>query len=365
MKNMKIFLLIIISALNLYGQKYAPLDSVISSHIQNKIFPGASILIGTADSILYNNFYGNFTYDSVSPEVDEKTMFDLASVTKAFGTNFCAMKLYDEGKLNLYKTVASYIPEFGRNGKDKVKVIDLIVHESGLQAYYTPKQNQTRDDIIDTIYSLPLSYETNTKMVYSCVNFVTTMLVIESIINEPMYKFYTGTFTEPLGMNHTMFTPPADLKANCIPAQAEIQGVVHDPLARGLNGLSGNAGLFSTAADLAKLCQLLLNDGTWNEEKILSAETIKLFRTRYSEESGRALGFDTRSDEGYSASGKYFSKGTFGHTGYTGTSIWIDPIKKVFIIFLTNRTYPDDSASISRARPEVYDTAMKCAGFAD
>ena len=354
----KIIILVVILLFNLVqAQNFKLVDQAIENAIKDSVFPGAAILVGTSDKILYKNAYGHYTYDPSSPKVKNNSIFDLASVTKAFGTNFCVMKLVDEGKLDIQKPVAFYLPKFGVNGKEKVKVVDLLIHESGLPPYYTPMECESREHILDTIKTLPLSYETNSKMVYSCLNFVTTMMVIESIIKEPMYKCYEQNFTGPLHMTRTMSTPPDKIKKECVPTTPELQGVVHDPLARGLNGLSGNAGLFSTTEDLAKLCQLLLNGGTYDGERYLKEETIKKFTKRYSEHTSRAIGFDTRSGE-HPSSGQYFNEGTYGHLGYTGTSIWIDPVRDLFVIFLTNRVYPDDTASISSTRPKVYDAVI-------
>lgn len=357
MRTLQIFIILFLSSL-IFAQDYSLVDSTVNTAINDSIFPGATILIGNEDGVLYKNAYGNFTYDKSSPKVENNTIFDLASVTKAFCTNFCVMKLVDEGKLNIYNPVSYYLPEFAVNGKNDVKVVDLLIHESGLQAYYTPKKDEDRIHILDTIKALNLSYETGMKTKYSCLNFVTTMMVVESIIKEPMYKFYADNFTTPLKMDKTFFTPTDEMKKLCAPTTKEFQGVVHDPLARGLGGLSGNAGLFSTVSDLSKLCQLLLNKGVYNGKRYLASEVVETFSKRYSPQSSRAIGFDTRSNEGYSSSGHYFSPGSYGHLGYTGTSIWIDPVKKIYAIFLTNRVYPDDTKSISRTRSNVYDSVI-------
>ncbi|MBI9070071.1 MAG: serine hydrolase [Melioribacteraceae bacterium] len=337
---------------------FEKLDSTIQAAIQDSIFPGASVLVGSKNNIIYKNSYGNYTYDTSSPEVKDNSLFDLASVTKAFGTNFCIMKLVDEGKLNINDPVAKYLPEFGQNGKEKVLVKDLLIHESGLKAYHPPVEGDTRLGLLDTIKALPCQYETNSKSVYSCLNFVTSMMVVEAITNKPMYKYYDEKFVEPLGLKRTMFTPSDEFKSECVPTTPELQGVVHDPLARALDGLSGNAGLYSTTEDLSVLCQLLLNKGTYNGERYLKEETINKFIKKNSDRSSRALGFDTRSEEGHATSGKYFSSGTFGHLGYTGTSIWIDPVREIFVVFLTNRVYPDDTKSIRKVRPVVHDAVI-------
>jgi CubicO group peptidase (beta-lactamase class C family) len=355
------YLFVIICWFNIHAQNFDLIDETVNSAISDSIFPGAVILVGTSNEILYHNAYGHFTYDESSDPVTTETMFDLASVTKAFGTNFCVMKLVDEGKLDIEEKVSTYLPEFAVNGKENVRVIDLLIHESGLPAYYSPKPEESREEIIDTIMALKLSYDTGTKMIYSCLNFVTTMLVVEAITGDKMYKYYAANFTEPLGMTRTMWIPGEDLRSECAPTQ-DVQGIVHDPLARGLGGLSGNAGLFSTTGDLAKLCQLLLNKGTYDGKRYLQDSTIEYFSKRYSDISTRAIGFDTRSDDGKASSGQYFKPGTYGHLGYTGTSIWIDPAQDLFVIFLTNRVYPDDTKSIRKTRPKVYDAVMMALG---
>jgi CubicO group peptidase (beta-lactamase class C family) len=357
MKTLLAFLLFFLSA-QTRAQDFSIVDSTINAAICDSIFPGATVLIGDAKGTLFKNAYGNFTYEKSSPKVKNNTIYDLASVTKAFGTNFCVMKLVDEGKLDINKPVSFYLPEFAVNGKEDVKVVDLLIHESGLQAYYPPKKDEDRTHILDAIKALSLNYETGFKTKYSCLNFITTMMVVESIVKEPMYKFYEDNFVTPLNMNRTFFTPKDEIKELCAPTTLTLQGVVHDPLARGLEGLSGNAGLFSTTEDLSKLCQILLNKGIYDDKIYLSDSVISTFSKKYSPQSTRAIGFDTRSAEGYSSSGQYFSNGTYGHLGYTGTSIWIDPVRKIYAIFLTNRVYPDDKKYIGKTRSDVYDSVI-------
>ncbi len=339
-------------------QDFSQIDSVINSAIADSVFPGATILVGSDSEILYKNSYGHFTYSSSSPKVKNNSIFDLASVTKAFATTFCVMKLVDENKLDINKPVSFYLPEFSENKKENVKVVDLLIHESGFQPYYTPSKGESRNHILETIKALNLSYETGFKTKYSCLNLVTAMMVVESIINKPMYKFYSDNFTIPMKMERTMFTPRNEIKKECVPTSPSLQGIVHDPLARGLEGLSGNAGLFSTTEDLSKLCELLLNKGVYNGKRYLSKEVITNFTTQYSPQSSRAIGFDTRSGGSKSLSGKYFSDGTYGHLGFTGTSIWIDPVRKIYAIFLTNRVYPDEKSHIGNTRRNVHDAVI-------
>jgi beta-N-acetylhexosaminidase len=335
-----------------HSQDFSGVDSLVNNSIKEKLFPSAAIAVGDESGIIYKKAYGHFTYDENSPLTETSSMYDLASVTKAFGTNLCVMKLVEEKKLSVDEPVSLYLPEYSQGAKSGILVRNLLLHNSGLPPYYTPKSGQTRDEILDSVKNIPLEYETGTKMVYSCLNFVTLMLIVEKVSGVNMPAYYEENFTKPLGLSSTMFTPSEELTDRCIPTTPELQGVVPDPLARGLEGHSGNAGLFSTVQDLSVICQMLLNNGMYKGKKIFNSETVELFRKRDSDQSTRTLGFDTKSDSGYTSAGKYFSVKSYGHTGYTGTTIWIDPEMKIYSIVLTNRVYPDDTASISRFRPQ-------------
>ena len=352
MKRFSLIALFLIFTQITFPQSFVKVDSIINNAIVDSVFPGASVIIGTKENVLYKNSYGHYTYDSSSPSVRNNSMFDLASLTKVFATTMCMMKLVDEGKVNLDKKVSSYLPEFANNRKSEIKVRNLLLHNSGLKAYYMPKKSETAKEIIDTIMHFPLSYPTGSKTVYSGLNMITCMLIVQKVTGEPMYKFYSDNYTKPLGMKRTMFTPPDSLKGQCVPTLKNIQGFVHDPLARGLDGLSGNAGLFSTTGDLAKICMLLLNGGTYNGKRYLKASTVKEFITSDSSSGSRALGWDTNTF-GHTSAGPLFSPSSFGHTGYTGTSVWCDPVRDVFVVLLTNRVYPDDTKSVGQTRIAV------------
>lgn len=352
MKRVGLVILFLILSRPGFSQSFTRVDSIIENAISDSIFPGATIIVGTKDRILYQNSYGHYTYDKSSPQDENSSMFDLASLTKVFATTMCMMKLVDEGRVDLNKEVSTYLPEFANNGKDKIKVRNLLLHNSGLKAYYMPKKGETAKEIIDTVMHFPLSYATGSKTVYSGLNMITCMKIVEKVTGEPMYKFYKDNFTRPLGMNRTMFTPPDSMKGYCIPTLKNIQGFVHDPLARGLGGLSGNAGLFSTTTDLSKICRLLLNDGTYDGKRYLKASTVKEFTTCDSSSGSRALGWDTNTF-GHTSAGPLFSPSSFGHTGYTGTSVWCDPVRNIFVVLLTNRVYPDDTKSVGSTRVAV------------
>lgn len=357
MKFAKIlFLFIFCSVVN--AQQFRTVDSVIYSAIRNHVFPGAALLIGNADGVIYKKAFGHYTYDINSPLITNESLFDLASCTKVFATTSCVMKLVDEGRIKLDEPVKNYLPEFGANGKENVTVRNLLLHNSGMRAYYSPKKGESPADIWKAISGLPLAYKTDSAMVYSCLNFVTLMKVTETVTGMPMYKYFQKSIAGPLGLSRTMFNPPAEMKSACVPTADSLQGVVHDPLARGLLGLSGNAGLFSTTGDLAAICQLYFNGGKAGSKRIFSESAVETFPKRFSSLSSRALGWDTKSDSGFSSAGRLFSKNSFGHTGYTGTCAWFDPERRIFVILLTNRVFPDDKANISPVRARVNEAVI-------
>lgn len=353
----KLIIVFFFSVSILSAQNNQVIDNIFNSSISERIMPGAAVIIGSDTGIYYKNFYGHFTYDSSSPNVGPNSLFDLASLTKVFATTMCIMKLADEGLLNIDDYVGSYLPEFAVNGKEKVTVANLLLHNSGLQAYYTPSDGEGRNNILKAVMELPLSYNTGGKTVYSCLNFVTLMRLVEKIAGKPMHEFYQEEVTGPLNLRNTFFTPDKKNKLRCLPTLPDRQGEVHDPLAYGLEGLSGNAGLFSTADDLAVLCRLMLNKGTVNGIKIFSEKTVEKFTKVFSDKSSRALGWDTNITGGKSA-GTMFSFDSYGHTGYTGTSAWCDPGNNIFIVILTNRVYPDDKTAVDGLRMKAADAAF-------
>ncbi|MGE5403150.1 MAG: serine hydrolase domain-containing protein [Ignavibacteriales bacterium] len=359
MKKIRLLFLFLFFSTVIFAQQFNSVDTIINNSIAKHIFPGAGVIVGTSDKILYQKAYGRFTYDPASKQVTDESMFDMASCTKVFATTSCIMKLVDEGKVDLEAPVKKYLPEFAQSGKGDVKVRNLLLHNSGLPAYYSPKNGESPEDILNKIFTIQFQYKTDSNTVYSCLNFVSTMKLIEAVTGMPMYKYYKENFTDPLGMTRTMFIPGDEYKKDCLPTTDSLQGVVHDPLARGLKGLSGNAGLFATTGDLARICQLLLNKGVFQGKRYFSEDIVKKFTKRYSPASSRALGWDTKSDSGYSSAGRLFSKNSFGHTGYTGTSAWMDPDRGIFVILLTNRVYPDDKANVAHTRAAVGEAVVK------
>jgi beta-N-acetylhexosaminidase len=273
-------------------------------------------------------------------------MYDLASLTKVVATTTAVMALVEDGKLDLDERVAAIIPAFARNGKGDVRIRNLLLHNSGLAAfhlYYT--RLTTAQAVFDSICSEALEYPTGTRTVYSDLGFITLGKVVERVTGRSLDAFVRERFFAPLGMHATMFRPPDSLRARCAPTEVDtywrqrrVQGTVHDETADLLGGVSGHAGLFSTASDLSRFAQMLLNRGEYGGRRYLRPETVDLF-TRRAAGTSRTLGWDTRSAQGSSA-GHWFSLRSYGHTGFTGTSIWIDPDQRMFVVFLTNRVHP-------------------------
>jgi CubicO group peptidase (beta-lactamase class C family) len=212
---------------------------------------------------------------------------------------------------------------------------------------------------------MPLSYETESKTVYSDLGFITLQKIIEQVTGKEFDVFCKEEIFIPLQMNSTFFNPPDSLQYKIAPTEYDnswrnklVWGEVHDETALLLNGVAGHAGLFSTAQDISNLLILLLNDGAFDGNQIIKSATVKLFTTRYSDKSTRALGWDTKSGEGSSA-GELFDTTSFGHTGFTGTSVWVDPTKDLFVVFLTNRIYPTrKNKKLYKVRPALHDAII-------
>lgn len=338
-------------------------SKIIEESIQEKAFPGATIVAGRRNGLFLLKEFGKMSYGDGAEPVKIDTIYDLASLTKVVVTTTACMKLYEEGKLRLNSKVFSYIPEFGGKGKEKITVWHLLTHSSGLPAYQRYfLETRGKENIIKRICEEELEYEPGTKSVYSDLGFIILGAIVEKLTGQNLKDYIKRILFEPLGMKDTMFNPPKTLLGRIAPTEDDpwrkriVHGEVHDENAYAMGGISGHAGLFSTVRDLAKFCQLLFNGGIYNGKRILKRSTIEYFTKRAGiPESTRALGWDTPSKEGSSA-GRFVSSKAFGHTGFTGTSIWIDPEKDLFVVFLTNRVHPNrENQKIRDVRPKVHD----------
>ena len=347
------------------SQQLADVDSVLHQAMLDRAFPGAAVAVGRGDVITKLDGQGYYTYAKKKP-VQTTSQYDLASLTKVVATTTAAMLLVERDSIALNEPVATYLPEFAENGKEAVTIRQLLSHSSGLKAYLGPdERGPTRAAVLDTVMAQPLAYTPGTNSTYSGLNFLTLMHVVETVTGRSFDDFCRTEIFDPLAMDQTRFYSLDRTAQWVVPttdtAGTEYRGSVHDPMARSMDGVAGNAGLFSTARDLARFAYMLTHEGRIDGRQFLEPETIETF-TQKADVPGstRALGWDTKSPEGYSSAGDRFSNSSFGHTGYTGTSMWIDPTQDLFLILLTNRVYPDDTdEQIQQVRPRVADEVVE------
>ncbi len=328
------------------ADKLSVLDSIMEKAIQDSVTPGAVLLVARNGVIAYHKAFGTYTYDPYSRKVNPNSIYDMASITKVAATTVSIMKLYEEGKINLDDPVAKYLPRFAQNGKDKVTIKNLLLHNSGLPSWKPFYQLcKSPDEILDSIYAQPLVYKTGDSTVYSDLGFITLGKVVEAVTGVSLDQYVKKTFYVPLGMKSTTFLPPKDWVDVIAPTEFDsslggfVHGVVHDENARALGGVSGHAGLFSNARDLAVLMQMILNGGEYGGKRFFKKETVELFTKRWS--NNRGLGWDNAlSPYGKSALDGAFGENAFGHTGFTGTSVYVYPEKNLIAVLLTNRVHP-------------------------
>jgi CubicO group peptidase (beta-lactamase class C family) len=317
------------------------LDSIITTGLLDGAAPGATAAVGRYGRLVHLKAYGVMAHSDSSP-VNVNTIYDMASLTKVVATNTAAMILEEEGRLDLNRTVVSYLPEFNAPDKSMITVRMLLTHRGGLEAFAPLyKTFRGREQYLQQINTRPLVYVPGSKAIYSDWEMMLMQFVIERITGTTLDKFVAERVFGPLGMSRTGFNPDSSLRSQIAPTEFDstrggvVRGFVHDENAWALGGVSGHAGLFSTAPDLAVFAQMLLNGGSYKGVRILKPSTVARWTARQDPGSSRALGWDTPSDR--SSSGHYFSARSFGHTGFTGTSIWIDPERSLFVVLLTNR----------------------------
>lgn len=347
-------------------------DSLINDAIDSGVAPGAVLAVVREDLLVYRRAYGMMQREPEMRAMHTNTIFDLASLTKPLATGVAIMKLVESGHIRLTDPVSKYVPEFAHYGgmkpplREQPRIIHLLTHTSGLPSYVPVRQLQklygpeAADSLMTWLCTLPARTEPGAQFTYSCPSFITLQQVIEAVTGTDLATWTRRHIYEALGMHETFFLPDAALLDRIAPThfsvdEGVIAGVVHDPLARVvMGGISGNAGLFSTADDLAIFAAMMLNDGAVNGRRLLAPATVRTMTSASHEfESfGRALGWDVRSSFA-SNRGDLFGPKTYGHTGYTGTSMILDPDTRTAVILLTNRVYPDDSTSVVDLRAKV------------
>ena len=341
------------------------LQAILSRGVIDSAFPGAIAVIGNHEGPIVTVAAGHLDW-APSPAPDERTLWDLASLTKVVGMTSAMMQLVEQGKVQLDAPVQRYLPEWQGANKDKVTVRDLITHRSGLPAFKTYyKLNVSPDSTLKLFMTTPLDTLPGVRMVYSDIGAILLGKIIERVSGETLDQYLAQHVFQPLGMLDTRYRPDSSLLARIAPTERDpwrgrlVHGEVHDENAYALGGVSAHAGLFSTAHDLGRLAQAYLNGGTIDGGRLASAATIRQFTTvQDSTFSSRALGWDTPSDR--SSAGHYILRPAFGHTGFTGTSLWIAPQHDLYVLLLTNRVNPTrEHNGIGRVRVQVADAAMR------
>ncbi len=345
------------------GQTFAgsaALDSEIEAAIRDGQIPGAVLIVGHEGQVIHRKAYGNRALTPDQEEMTVDTIFDCASLTKVVATTSALMKLYEEGKFRSNDLLTQYLPNF-QGGKSLITIRNLMTHFSGL-----------RPDLdLDPAWS---GYDTGIRMalaekstappgtrhVYSDINFILLGELVHRLSGRKLDEYVESIVFRPMGMRDTMFRPPAALKPRIAPTESvkgapPLRGVVHDETARYMGGVAGHAGLFSTADDLAKFCQMMLNKGEWNGTRIFSPLTVEKFTTPQTPPAQPILrGFGWDLDSPYSGNrGELFPIGSYGHTGFTGTSIWIDPSTRTYVILLSNSVHPHRRPAITGLRGRV------------
>lgn len=377
------------------------IDSIVNDAIKQKAIPGAVVLVAKDGKIAYEKSFGYLTYDSIEPVYPE-TMYDLASVTKIMATTLSVMKLYDEGKLDLQKTLGDYLPYTRKSNKAPLKLWDILLHQAGLKAFI-PFYRETLDPAngnlplaalyrssSDSMYTFPvaanlyirkdwedtmmnriLKSELGSigKYIYSDNDYIFLGKIVEAITHMPLDQYVKKTFYDKLNLVETGFNPAQRFPLDYIaPTEREkefrnqlIHGYVHDPGAAMFGGVAGHAGLFSNAYEVGVLAQMLLNGGVLNGQNFFSRKTVDYFNQYHSDISRRGLGFDKPEKDNATRQEPYPTKSaspqTFGHTGFTGTCFWVDPKNNLIFVFLSNRVNSPDVNKFLRmsVRPKVHE----------
>jgi CubicO group peptidase (beta-lactamase class C family) len=342
-------------------------DRIVDEYRQRRAFPGAVVAFGDRHGLLHLRAFGNLTYDEAAPAVAVDTIYDLASLTKVVASTTMAMMLYDEGKLELDCPLREFLPAFRGPTKDRITVRDLLTHSSGI-AVGGPlfREIQGPQAYLERIQQMDLVYEPGSESRYSDFGMILLGAVLERAAGQSYEQFVRSRILLPLGMRETGFLPAADLLSRIAPTEQDpwrgrlVRGEVHDENAHAMGGIAPHAGLFGTAADLARFAQMLLNGGTIAQRQLVAPATVALFtRNAGIPHSSRALGWDNQGAENSSA-GNLFSARSYGHTGFTGTSLWLDPERGVFLILLTNRVHPTRENNLIReARRAVADALIR------
>jgi CubicO group peptidase (beta-lactamase class C family) len=354
----------------LLAYNFRPLEALVKNAVNDSVFPEASVAVLYRGKVVFHKAFGRMTYSPKSAPADTTTIFDLASLTKALVTTSIIMQLAERDSLSLQAPVSRYLPDFAKNGKNKVTIEHLLRHTSGLRAHsFYAKSCATPEELFSAIAADTLLSAPGKTTLYSDLGFILLGRIIETITSKSLASNFQERFGTPLQMKSTMFTPPPSLLWRIAPVEKDTlwplrtrRPLVNDQNAALLGGVAGHAGLYSTTGDLLRMTAMLMNGGTIDGHTYFRKATLNTFLSRG--DYPRALGWDLRSPDGHSSAGDYFSNSSYGHLGYTGTSLWIDPEREVAVILLSNRVYPtSDNIKIRSLRPLLHNTVVQCLGL--
>lgn len=343
------------------------LPALIDSDLRASGIPGAVVLIGTPQENLFEQSFGARAIVPAAEPMTSDTLFDLASLTKVIATTTAVLQLVERDRLHLDAPVARYWPEFAQHGKAAITVRQLLTHFSGLRADLpVPKRNAWHGyrEVMRALEQLDVKHAPGSAYLYSDVNFLALGELVRRISGEDLASYAQRHIFDPLQMRDTRFLPPSEWRTRIAPtladADGQLRGIVHDPVARRMDGIAGHAGLFGSAADLARFARMLLNDGELDGVRILKPESIAAMRAPQSPPAASPLVKNKMRGLGWDLAAPFAPNrlalpplGAYGHTGYTGTSLWIDPVNRLFSIVLTNRVHPNDKARIQVLRDDI------------
>lgn len=370
------------AAAGMSAEKLNEIDAIVNQDIADKKLPGAVVLIGRKGKIVYRKAFGNRSLVPAVEKMTLDTVFDVASLTKVVATTTSVMQLVEQGKIRLNDTVGKFFPEIADENAKRVTILQLLTHVSGYAPDFDLREKWTgQDGMLKSLYKEKLRQSPGTRFVYSDIGFIILGEIVWKIGGTNLSRYFFDHVAVPLGMKnsgfldldvppHFLIGPPGRIaptenikgQQSYLGGQFEgtdgekmLRGQVHDPTSHRMNGVAGHAGLFSTADDLARFCQMLLNGGKIDTKRILSAATVARMTTPVviaDDGSARGLGWDINTSFS-SNRGELFSYGSFGHTGFTGTSIWIDRVTQTFVVFLSNRVHPDGKGDVTPLRAKV------------
>lgn len=353
------------------AQRFAAAFAEVQAWVDRQAFPGAVLAVGVDGRLVALQGFGRLASDADAPPMPADAVFDVASLTKVAATTTAVALLVDEGRVQLDAPVVRYLPEFaGVPGHDAITVRHLLAHNSGLPSPMRLwKHAKTRAELMQLVYRIPVEAAPGERQHYRDENFILLGELVERVSGQPLDRFLAVRAFGPLGLRDTGFNPPAALLPRIPPTELDtyhrhrlVRGTVHDESADLMGGVSGHAGLFASAADLARLAQLYLDEGRAGGQPLLRPETVRSFATRQDQPAGstRALGWDTPGTAGRSFAGPLASPAAIMHTGFTGTSLYIDRDRRAFVVLLTNRVNPTrENRQIGAARIAIHTAVLQ------